>query len=87
MIVLVPRDIRGLHSMARRDQSDSDGSFALRDVPPGDYTVVAIENAWDLDWGLKGALDKYLDRGIPLHLAPGTGKLLRIEPPVPVQPR
>ena len=32
--------------LIRRDQSDSDGSFALRDVVPGQYTVVAIQDGW-----------------------------------------
>jgi hypothetical protein len=34
----------------RRDQSDLDGTFSLHGVIPGTYTVVAIDNGWDLDW-------------------------------------
>jgi hypothetical protein len=87
MVVLIPGEAGALHSMARRDQSDSDGSFALRDVPPGQYTVVAIENGWEMDWGLKGALDRYLPGGVSVRVTGATGKLVRLEKPVTVQPR
>jgi hypothetical protein len=32
--------------MFRRDQSDFDGSFVLRGVVPGSYTIVGVEDAW-----------------------------------------
>lgn len=87
MVVLAPREAGALHSLARRDQSDSDGSFALRDVPPGDYTLIALEDAWEMDWGLKGALDRYLSHGVSVRIGADPGKLVRLETPVPVQPR
>lgn len=87
MVLLVPRAPGAMHALARRDQSDSDGSFALRDVPPGQYTVVAIENGWEMDWGLKGALDRYLPGGVSVRVTGATGKLVRLEKPVTVQPR
>jgi hypothetical protein len=87
MVVLAPREPGALHSLARRDQSDSNGSFALRDVPPGEYTVVAMEDGWELDWGLPGALDRYLSHGVPVRVTAASGKQLRLESPVEVQPR
>jgi hypothetical protein len=42
MVLLVPNDPAAFPDLVRRDQSDSDGSFALRDAAPGQYTVVAI---------------------------------------------
>jgi hypothetical protein len=51
MVVLVPRNPEANGDLFRRDQSDLDGSFALHKVIPGPYTVCAIENGWDLDWG------------------------------------
>ena len=50
LVLLVPRNPAQLQTLSRRDQSDSDGSFSLRDVVPGSYTVVAIEDGWDSDW-------------------------------------
>src|ERR1035438_2823136 len=50
MIVLVPKNAETDSDRIRRDESDSDGSFRLRDVIPGSYTVIAIENGWDLEW-------------------------------------
>jgi hypothetical protein len=76
-----------MHALARRDQSDSDGSFALRDVAPGEYVVVAIEDGWEMDWGLSGALNSYLSRAVPVRVTAGAGKLLRLETSVPVQTR
>jgi len=49
--------------MFRRDQSDLDGSFALPDVVPGSYTVVAVEDAWGFDWSKPTLLARYAEHG------------------------
>jgi hypothetical protein len=66
MIVLVPHSPGAYLSLARRDQSDTDGSFSLRDVAPGQYTVIAIEDGWKLDWHNREAIAPYLNGGLPL---------------------
>ena len=63
MIVLVPQDPEHNLVLFRRDQSDSDGSFNLRGVLPGKYTILALENGWDLEWFTPSALQKYLAAG------------------------
>ena len=74
MIVLVPYDPAHNSPLFRRDQSDSDGTFTLPNVVPGKYTVVAIANGWDLEWGSPVALGPYLERGEAVQVAAG-GKL------------
>jgi hypothetical protein len=74
MVVLVPRDQTGNWSMFRRDQSDSDGTFTMREVLPGSYTVIAVENGWDLDWASSAALQPYVRNGTPVEVT-GEGKL------------
>lgn len=62
MVVLVPQDMsRPL--LFRRDQSDSDGSFQLINISPGTYTVIAIENGWDLEWSKPEVLKAFLKSG------------------------
>jgi Carboxypeptidase regulatory-like domain len=63
MVVLVPGDPEHNLELFRRDQSDSDGSFNLAAIHPGKYTVVAIENGWELDWFTPGVIRKYLPGG------------------------
>jgi hypothetical protein len=63
MIVLVPENPEHNLVLFRRDQSDSDGSFNLRGILPGKYTILAIENGWDLEWFSPAALQKYLAAG------------------------
>ncbi len=63
MIVLVPQSPEHNLVLFRRDQSDSDGSFNLRGILPGKYTVVALENGWDLEWFTPSVLQKYLAGG------------------------
>ena len=63
MIVLVPNDPGHNLVLFRRDQSDSDGTFSLFNVLPGTYTLLAVENAWDLEWANPAALEKYLKAG------------------------
>jgi hypothetical protein len=74
MVVLVPRNPESNWTLFRRDQSDSDGTFTLREVLPGPYTVIALENGWDLDWATPAALQQYLKNGTPLDVA-GDSKL------------
>ncbi|MGA3046360.1 MAG: carboxypeptidase-like regulatory domain-containing protein [Terracidiphilus sp.] len=87
MVLLVPKDLTSLESLARRDQSDSDGSFSLRDVVPGQYTVVAIEGGWELDWARPAVIARYLPGGIPVTVTGSSGKVLNLSVPVPVESR
>ena len=59
MVVLVPKDPEAKRQFFRRDQSDMDGTFSLPQAFPGDYTVIAIEDGWDLDWGKPEVLAQY----------------------------
>ncbi len=63
MILLVPQDPENNLPLFRRDQSDSDGSFTLSPVLPGRYTLLALENGWDLHWGDAAALKPFLANG------------------------
>lgn len=74
MVVLVPRDPATNLTLFRLDQSDSDGTFTLRGVLPGAYTVIALENAWNLDWGNPAVLRPFLKNGASVDVT-GEGKL------------
>lgn len=87
MIVLVPLNPGANVGLFRRDQSDSDGSFALLDVVPGQYKIVAIEDGWELDWARPEVIARYLPQGIAVSIDGNSGKLIRLSGPVPVQPR
>jgi hypothetical protein len=80
MIVLVPQDAANNSPLFRRDQSDSDGTFTLLNVVPGQYTVIALANGWDLEWGNPAVLQPYLKGGEAVQVT-GEGKL-QIEVPV-----
>jgi Carboxypeptidase regulatory-like domain len=43
-----------------RDQSDVDGSFILKGIAPGAYTLLAIEGGWDIDWQEGSTLARFL---------------------------
>jgi hypothetical protein len=66
MVLLVPQDPEYNRVLFRRDQSDSDGTFTLPNVVPGGYTVLAIENGWNLEWANPAVLKPYLKNGVPL---------------------
>ena len=63
MVLLVPQHPGEEATLFRRDQSDSDGTFTLREILPGRYTLVAIEKGWELDWQNPVVLKPYLERG------------------------
>lgn len=71
MLLLVPQDSGHGTSRYHRDQSDSDGSFFMSPLFPGKYTLLAIENGWNLEWSDPAVLFRYLPSGQPLTLAPG----------------
>jgi hypothetical protein len=87
MVVLVPREPAAYQSLVRRDQSDSDGSFALRNVPPGQYTVIAIEDGWKLDWRRRETIARYLAAGVSVSVGAGSGVVVRLAQPVAAVPR
>lgn len=85
MIVLVPKNLEADRDRFRRDQSDLDGSFNLRDVVPGSYTVIAIEDGWDLEWGQPAVLAQYLKRGQAIEVGSRSGSAFRLAEAVEVQ--
>jgi uncharacterized surface anchored protein len=84
MVVLVPKQVEGNRDLFRRDQSDLDGTFSLRNVAPGSYTLVAIENGWDLDWSQPEVISVYAKHGRAVEVSNTPGKPLRVDSPVDV---
>jgi protocatechuate 3,4-dioxygenase beta subunit len=70
MIVLIPNQSQNDPFRFRRDQSDSDGSFTLQEVPPGRYTLVAIENGWNQQWADPAVFKQWLSGGKAVQVAP-----------------
>ncbi len=87
MVVLLPKDTSAWQSLARRDQSNSDGSFALRNVAPGQYTLVAIQDGWSLDWWRPELMARYLPGGTAVTVTGKSGSLMRLPATVAVQVR
>ncbi len=84
MVVLVPKIPEGNSDLFRRDQSDMDGTFSLRNVVPGSYSLVAIENGWDLDWSQSAVIAAYARHGRVIEVR-DTGKPLDLGEPIMVQ--
>jgi hypothetical protein len=78
MVVLVPKNPEENRDLFRRDQSDLDGTFNLRDVVPGSYTVLAIENGWDLDWSQPAVIAAYTKHGRTLEVGNHSGRTMNL---------
>jgi hypothetical protein len=87
MIVLVPQDPENHRELFRRDQSDLDGSFNLPNVVPGTYTVIAIENGWDLDWSQPAVLMQYTKHGQALKVDVQAHGSVHVPDAVEIQPK
>ena len=85
MVVLVPRQPSAYRALVRRDQSDSDGSFSLRNVPAGQYTVVAIEDGWKLDWQRRDVIARFLPGGVAVTISEKSATTVSLSDAVPVQ--
>jgi hypothetical protein len=70
MVLLVPAGLDDPGSFTRlvRDQTNTDGSFDLNDIVPGQYILIAIDHGWTVNWNDTTTLQKYLTQGIPLDL-------------------
>jgi uncharacterized surface anchored protein len=86
MVVLVPKNPEDHCDRFRRDQSDLDGTFRLRSVVPGSYSLMAIENGWDLDWSQSAVIAAYAKHGQTIDVR-DSGKPLSLTEPVQVQSR
>jgi hypothetical protein len=85
MVVLVPKDPEVDHDLFRRDQSDLDGTFTLHGVIPGSYSLLAIENGWDLDWSKPGVTAAYRKQGRTIQVVDQVGRPMNVAEPIEVQ--
>jgi hypothetical protein len=86
-ILLFPSNEAGDIRTSFRQQSDLDGSFDLPGLAPGTYTLLAIDNAWDLDWQHQGALSRYLPTALTVRISDAADKVQHLPNPVAVQSR
>jgi protocatechuate 3,4-dioxygenase beta subunit len=70
MVLLVPITIEDRNSITvlRQDQTNTDGSFDLANIIPGQYILVAIDHGWQINWGDSSTLRRYLMQGAPVDL-------------------
>jgi hypothetical protein len=68
-IVLVPDDPQNHQALFRRDQSDSDGTFSLKQVVPGRYTLLSIDS-WNAEWNDPKVLKDFLPKGYAVEVEP-----------------
>jgi Carboxypeptidase regulatory-like domain len=70
MVLLVPITIEDPNSIAflLQDQTNTDGSFELANVIPGQYILVSIDHGWQINWGDASTLRGYLMQGVPVDL-------------------
>jgi protocatechuate 3,4-dioxygenase beta subunit len=85
MVVLVPKDPELHRDLFRRDQSDLDGTFSLQGVVPGRYTVLAIDDGWNLDWSEPAVIAAYLKRGRAIELSNQGTQPVDLGAPIEVQ--
>jgi hypothetical protein len=70
MVLLVPITIEDPNSITllRQDQTNTDGSFDLANIIPGQYILIAIDHGWQINWGDPSTLRRYLMQGVPVEL-------------------
>ncbi len=66
-MLLIPQDL-GRAIEIPRGQSDTDGTFSMSRVPPGRYTLVAIEHGRGLAYATPAVIAPYLKLGRTLDV-------------------
>ncbi|MEO8735669.1 MAG: carboxypeptidase regulatory-like domain-containing protein, partial [Edaphobacter sp.] len=85
MVLLVPAtlgDQAGVN-IIRRDQTNTDGSFDLDNVLPGQYILIAIDQGWQINWKDPSTLRGYMMHGVPVELTAAANIKETIEAQVP----
>jgi hypothetical protein len=85
MVLLVPITIEEPDSIGflRQDQTNTDGSFDIQNVIPGQYILVAIDRGWQINWGDRSTLRRYLTHGVPIELKPSAAMKQNINAQTP----
>ncbi len=85
MVLLVPITIEEPDSIdfLRQDQTNTDGSFDIQNVIPGQYILVAIDRGWQINWGDRATLRRYLTHGVPIELKPSAAMRQNINAQTP----
>jgi hypothetical protein len=86
-VLLIPTSDLAAPETFYRDQSDLDGSFQLRGIASGEYTLFAVQHGWELDWHKKSTYDRYLPHAIPVHVADDAAPVQKLPGPIPAQPQ
>ena len=68
--------LRHTRRWARWSRSNLDGRFAVNDLLPGAYLVVAVEDVDDADWSNADYLNQFRARATRVTLAEGENKTL-----------
>ncbi len=71
MVLLLPEDNRSVSAFIPRDQSDTDGSFELRQVQPGKYRAIAIDDGSDLEYTNLEVMQAYMAAAQSVTVPPG----------------
>lgn len=85
MVLLVPATLGSPDgvNIIRRDQTNTDGSFDLNDVLPGQYILVAIDRGWQVNWKDASTLRGYILHGVPVELSSGASLKENVEAQAP----
>ena len=77
MVLLLPES--GQSELARRDQSDSDGTFTLSNIVPGKYRLMALVNGWELPWAEAEQQKALLGKGVAVVIGKDAPAPFKIE--------
>ncbi|HEY6376507.1 MAG TPA: carboxypeptidase-like regulatory domain-containing protein [Edaphobacter sp.] len=85
MVLLVPASLGDAGSFATigQEQSNTDGSFEISGITPGQYILIAIDHGWQINWSDPSTLRRYLTQGSPIDLTSSEKRKQKIEAQAP----
>jgi Carboxypeptidase regulatory-like domain len=78
MVLLIRGSGENLETYSHMDQSDSDGTFILSGILPGNYLLMALDD-WDFDWQDPEILAPYRAKAQPITIGANDKKNATIE--------
>jgi hypothetical protein len=87
LVLMFPSNQAGDIDNVSVDETNLDGSFQLSGMTTGTYTLLAIDDGWNLNWRRPEVLARYLGNALTIHIADTAETSQPLRETLAVQPR
>jgi protocatechuate 3,4-dioxygenase beta subunit len=80
VVLIPPAEQRSSPENFRATEADQNGAFAFRNLPPGDYKLLALLDVDDGEWLEPGFIERYESRAVSVTVAARSSQNFQLKP-------